>query len=152
MSAPDYPRAPLAGLDWTNLGFDPVEVNGHVECTYTPNTKTWSHPTFITDPYIRLHGLTPALNYGQQIFEGMKAFRTAQNHITLFRPHQNAARFARSAAAVAIPAIPEAIFLDAVHLAVGMNSEFVPPHGTGAALYIRPVAFASSPSVGLKLA
>ncbi|KAL3444269.1 aminotransferase [Aspergillus insuetus] len=148
-----YPRLPLEGLDWHNLGFEPVEVNGHIECRFSRETNKWGTPTFISDPHIRLHGLTPALNYGQQIFEGLKAFRTATGSITLFRPEQNAARFARSAQAVAIPPIPESLFLDAVHLAVGANTEFVPPAGIhGAALYVRPLAFATSATVGLKLA
>ncbi|KAL4768699.1 aminotransferase [Aspergillus nidulans var. acristatus] len=152
MIATEYPRPPLAGIDWNHLGFEPVEVNGHIESRFSPSTKTWSTPTFIADPYIRIHGLTPALNYGQQIFEGLKAFRTPSGSITVFRPDQNAHRFARSARAVSIPPIPTDIFLEAVHLAVGMNSEFVPPVGTGAALYIRPLAFASSATVGLALA
>ncbi|KAL4789410.1 aminotransferase [Aspergillus venezuelensis] len=152
MSATDYPRPPLAGLNWDHLGFEPVEVNGHIECRFSTATKTWSKPIFVPDPYIRIHGLTPALNYGQQIFEGLKAFRTPSGSITIFRPDQNAHRFARSARAVSIPPVPTEIFLEAVHLAVGMNTEFLPPVGTGAALYIRPVAFASSATVGLALA
>nr|AKJ70938.1 transaminase [Aspergillus mulundensis] len=141
MGATEYPRPPVAGL-----------VNGHIESRFTPSTNTWSPPTFVADPHIRIHGLTPALNYGQQIFEGLKAFRTRSGRITLFRPDQNAARFARSARAVSIPPVPSHIFLEAVHAAVAMNSEFVPPLGSGAALYIRPLAFASSATVGLKLA
>ncbi|KAL4884495.1 aminotransferase [Aspergillus karnatakaensis] len=162
MAGPEYPRPPVPGLDWNNLGFDPVQVNGHIQSHYHPDTKAWSTPIFHPSPYITLHGLTPALNYGQQIFEGLKAFRTPSGTITLFRPEQNAARFAKSAAAVSIPAIPEELFLEAVKLAVGLNSEFVPPCGTGngtgagagagAAMYIRPVAFAVTPCVGLALA
>ncbi|KAL3485304.1 aminotransferase [Aspergillus germanicus] len=153
MSETSYPRPPLEDLDWHNLGFEPVEVNGHIECRFSRETKKWSPPKFIADPHIRLHGLTPALNYGQQIFEGLKAFRAVSGAVKLFRPEQNAARFARSAQAVAIPPIPESLFLDAVHLAVGTNTEFVPPAGIpGAALYIRPLAFATSATVGLKLA
>ncbi|KAL4865745.1 hypothetical protein BDV12DRAFT_145383 [Aspergillus spectabilis] len=152
MSSTEYPHPPLAGLDWNHLGFEPVEVNGHVECRFSTKTNTWTTPIFIPDPYIRIHGLTPGLNYGQQIFEGMKAFRTTSGAIKLFRPDQNGARFARSARAVSIPPVPIGVFLEAVHLAVGMNTEYVPPMGTGAALYVRPVAFATSATVGLALA
>lgn len=47
-------------------------VNGHIESRYTKETKVWSEPVFVKDPFIRIHGLAPALNYGQQAFEGMK--------------------------------------------------------------------------------
>ncbi|RYO44994.1 hypothetical protein AA0116_g13502 [Alternaria tenuissima] len=128
----------------------PIEVNGHIQCTYSPEVAEWGAPHFVKDPYLRVHGLAPALNYGQQIFEGMKAFRTPTGSIRLFRPEMNAVRFAHSASFVAIPPVPEALFLRAVHLAVGLNSEFVPPYDSrGSALYIRPIAFASSATVNL---
>ena len=49
-----------------------LPVNGHIESRYTKETKEWSEPVFVKDPFIRIHGLAPALNYGQQAFEGMK--------------------------------------------------------------------------------
>jgi branched-chain amino acid aminotransferase len=129
-----------------------VPVNGHIQCTYSHKTGEWSEPTFLRDPYLSVHGLAPALNYGQQIFEGMKAFRTPTGRVQLFRPTLNATRFAHSARVVGIPPIPKDTFLHAVRLAVALNSEFVPPHDiSGASLYIRPVAFASGAGVNLTL-
>nr|QIW91872.1 HtyB [Phialomyces arenicola] len=152
MTVTGYPLPPLDGVDWDHLGFEPVEVNGHVECHFSTATGSWTAPVFVSDPYLRVHGLAPGLNYAQQIFEGMKAFRNPSGDIQLFRLDQNATRFARSASYVSIPLVPVDLFLRAVHLAVGMNTEYVPPHGTGAALYVRPIAFASSATVGLSLA
>ena len=112
-------------------------------------TGKWSAPTFITDPYLRIHGMAPGLNYGVQCFEGMKAFRTPENKIAIFRPDQNAKRMQVSASYIAIPLVPIEHFLECVRLAVGLNAEYVPPHETGAAMYVRPMLFASSAQLGL---
>jgi branched-chain amino acid aminotransferase len=94
--------------------------------------------------------MAPALNYGQQAYEGMKAFRApGDKDITIFRPNKNAARLAHSAEFVSIPPVPEKIFMDCVHAAVSLNAEYVPPHETGAAMYIRPLIFGSSAQLGL---
>lgn len=93
--------------------------------------------------------MAPGLNYGVQSYEGMKAFRQPDGRITIFRPDQNAARMQRSAEFISVPPVPIAHFLECVNLAVAMNAEFVPPHETGAAMYIRPLLFGSSAQLGL---
>jgi branched-chain amino acid aminotransferase len=96
-----------------------------------------------------IHGMAPGLNYGVQCYEGMKAFRQPDGKITVFRPDQNALRMQRSADFICIPPVPEQHFINCVNLAVAMNAEFVPPHETGAAMYIRPLLFGSSAQLGL---
>lgn len=93
--------------------------------------------------------MASGLNYGVQIFEGIKAFRNSNGQITVFRPDQNAKRMQHSASYVSAPAIPEEHFLQCVNLAVALNAEYVPPHETGAAMYIRPLLFGSSAQLGL---
>jgi branched-chain amino acid aminotransferase len=93
--------------------------------------------------------MAPGLNYGQQVYEGLKAFRYPSNKITIFRPDRNAKRMQHSAEVVSIPPVPEDLFIECVQLAVAANAEYVPPHGSGAAMYIRPVLFGSSPQLGL---
>jgi branched-chain amino acid aminotransferase len=93
--------------------------------------------------------MAPGLNYGQQVFEGLKAFRHPTGRIALFRPHQNARRMQRSAKCVSMPPVPEDFFIECVRLAVAANAEFVPPHHTGAAMYVRPLLFGSSAQLGL---
>ncbi|ERS99654.1 branched-chain amino acid aminotransferase [Sporothrix schenckii 1099-18] len=145
-----FPPPPVDTIDWSNVGFRVREVNGHVESHYSKATGSWSKPVFVTDPYIRIHGMAPALNYGQQAYEGLKAFRTpGDKGIQIFRPDRNAARLQHSAEVVSVPPVPENIFLDAVHAAVARNADFVPPHATGAAMYIRPQVFGSSAQLGL---
>ena len=124
-------------------------VNGHVESSYSLKTGIWSAPRFVIDPYLRIHGLCPGLNYGLQAFEGMKAFRTPKNQIAVFRPEKNAARLERSASFLAIPSVPRDHFLKCVHLAVGANAAYVPPHDTGAAMYIRPLLIGTSAQLAL---
>ncbi|CEL06070.1 Putative Branched-chain-amino-acid aminotransferase [Aspergillus calidoustus] len=152
--ATQFPPPPVDTIDWSNVGFKVREVNGHVECHYTASTKTWSAPKLVKSPYLPIHGMAPGLNYGQQAYEGLKAFRhaassTGEDKITIFRPDRNAARLARSASFISIPPVPEQLFLEAVHLAVAANAEFVPPHETGTAMYIRPLIFGSSAQLGL---
>lgn len=93
--------------------------------------------------------MASGLNYGVQAFEGIKAFRTSNDHIALFRPHQNAKRMQHSASYISAPAIPEEHFVRCVNLAVAANAEYVPPHETGAAMYVRPLLYGSSAQLGL---
>ncbi|KAH8693933.1 branched-chain amino acid aminotransferase [Talaromyces proteolyticus] len=138
-----FPPPPKAGIDWNNVGVSFLGVNGHVESDYDYKTGTWSAPQFVEDPYLRIHGLAPGLNYGQQVFEGLKAYRDPNGEIQVFRPTDHAMRLQRSSAAVAIPHIPEDHFWESVNLAIASNAEFAPPHETDAAMYIRPLAFGS---------
>lgn len=99
---------------------------------------------------MRIHGMAPALNYGQQAYEGLKAFRgPGDGAIALFRPERNAARLRHSAAAVSLPAVPDELFVAACRAAVALNAAYVPPHATGAALYVRPQLYGSGPQLGL---
>ena len=98
------------------------------------------------DPHIAVHGLAPGLNYGQHAFEGMKAHRTADGRIALFRPDQNAKRLQHSAEVISIPPVPTEHFLACVRLAVGLNAAYVPPFDVpSAAMYVRPLLFGRGP-------
>lgn len=147
--ASSFPPPPVNTIDWSNVGFRVREVNGHIESHYSVKTGKWTEPQFIEDPYLRIHGMAPGLNYGQQCYEGMKAFRSPNNEINIFRPTQNAERMQHSASFISIPAVPTELFQKACKLAVGLNAAYVPPHETGAAMYIRPLLFGSSAQLGL---
>ncbi|KAJ5608767.1 hypothetical protein N7528_009334 [Penicillium herquei] len=142
---------PPAPLDWKDIGFKVRDVNGHVECHFSQSAGgKWSAPQFVASPFLQVHGMAPGLNYGQQVYEGLKAFRhEGDTKITIFRPERNAKRMQNSAEVVSIPPVPEDLFIQAVHLAVSANAEFVPPHESGAAMYIRPLLFGSSAQLGL---
>ncbi|KAJ5969040.1 Branched-chain amino acid aminotransferase II [Penicillium viridicatum] len=145
-----FPPPPIA-LDWNNLGFKVRDGNGHVEIHFSHSGENkWSAPQFVASPFIPVHGMAPGLNYGQQVYEGLKAFRhPANDKITIFRPDRNAKRMQHSAEVVSIPPVPEDLFIECVRLAVGANAEYVPPHDSGAAMYVRPMLFGSSAQLGL---
>ena len=108
-----------------------------------------------TEGAIRPYGpipLTPsisALQYGISVFEGLKAHKSPDQRPLLFRPRENARRFQRSAARLAMPAVPEALFIDALHELVRLDEAWIPPADNGA-LYIRPILFSVDPSVRVK--
>ena len=120
-----------------------------MESHYSVKDGKWTPPQFIEDPYLRLHGMAPGLNYGQQCYEGLKAFRDPTGNINIFRPNKNAERMQHSASYISIPEVPVDHFLACCQLAVGMNAAYVPPHETGAAMYVRPLLFGSSAQLGL---
>jgi branched-chain amino acid aminotransferase len=94
--------------------------------------------------------MAPALNYGQQCYEGLKAYRSPDDKtINVFRPQSNAERMQHSASAISIPHVPTEHFRHCVQLAVSLNAEFVPPHRTGSSMYVRPLLFGSSAQLGL---
>ncbi|KAI9739809.1 MAG: hypothetical protein M1834_006530 [Cirrosporium novae-zelandiae] len=126
-----------------------LSVNGHIESHYSKKTGKWTEPEFVTDPYLKIHGMSPAINYGMQAFEGMKAFRKPDGNISIFRPNKNAQRLAHSSTFISIPPVPEGHYVKCCELAVAMNAEYVPPAETGASMYIRPLVFGSSAQLGL---
>nr|Q9Y885.1 RecName: Full=Aminotransferase TOXF; AltName: Full=TOX2 HC-toxin biosynthesis cluster protein TOXF [Bipolaris zeicola]AAD45321.1 putative branched-chain amino acid aminotransferase [Bipolaris zeicola] len=125
-------------------------VHGHVECRYTAQTGYWSDPCFVQSPFLSVHGLAPGLNYGQQVYEGIQARRTARNEILIFRPGASADRMAKSATAVSMPPVPYELFVRSVHMAVALNADYVPPHDFHGSMYIRPCQFGSSCQIGLQ--
>ncbi|KAH8676116.1 aminotransferase [Xylariales sp. PMI_506] len=144
-----FPPPPVNTIDWSDVGFRVREVNGHIESHYSKKTGKWTAPQFVADPFLRIHGMSPALNYGQQAYEGLKAFRTPSGDIQIFRPDRNALRMQHSAEFISVPPVPTELFIEAVKAAVALNAEYVPPHETGAAMYIRPQIYGSSAQLGL---
>ena len=89
------------------------------------------------------------LHYSQSVFEGLKAYETEDGHIVCFRPDLNASRMADSARRLEMPAFPEDRFVKAVIETVKANAAWVPPYGSGATLYVRPLMFGISPVIGV---
>jgi len=137
-----------ANLDWKNLGFQYLPTRGHVQCDYA--NGAWGQPVFKDEPTINLHIAANALHYGQAIFEGLKAFRAADGSVGLFRPDSNARRMRLSAERLCMEAPDDDLFVEACRMAVRENMEFVPPYGTGASLYVRPLLIGTEPTIGIK--
>ena len=98
---------------------------------------------------IAMDPATAVLHYAQEIFEGMKAYRVADGGAALFRADANARRFAESAERMAMPPLPEALFLESTRKLVSIDRDWI-PHGEGGALYLRPFMFASEVFLGVR--
>lgn len=136
-------------IDFANIPFSSV-FSDHM---FTAEFRDGNWSDGVIQPYgsISLSPSISALHYGVSVFEGMKAHQSSEGHPLLFRPQENARRFQRSAARLALPVVPEALFLEAVRELVRLDQAWIPPADIGA-LYIRPILFSVDPSVRLKSA
>jgi branched-chain amino acid aminotransferase len=90
------------------------------------------------------------LHYAQEVFEGLKAYRWADGSIVSFRAEANAARMRASARRIAIPALPEELFIESLRQLIAVDSAWVPPAGGEESLYLRPFVFATEPGLGVR--
>ncbi|MGB7599997.1 MAG: branched-chain amino acid aminotransferase [Candidatus Sulfotelmatobacter sp.] len=137
----------LHEVDFSTLVFGSV-FSDHMFTAEFQNGR-WSDG--LIQPYgpLQLSPNVSALQYGISVFEGMKAHKSADGHILLFRARENALRLQRSAARLAMPAVPESLFMDAVRELVRLDRGWIPSADKGA-LYIRPVLFSVDPSLRVK--
>ncbi|MBT4399653.1 MAG: branched chain amino acid aminotransferase, partial [Bacteroidetes bacterium] len=135
-------------LDWKNLPFGYIKTDYNIRCYYR-NGK-WGELEVSSSEYIPMHIAATALHYGQESFEGMKAFMGKDGDVRLFRWADNAKRMQASAEGIMMAEVPDELFHQAIVKAVQMNRRFVPPYGTGASLYLRPLLIGSGPQVGVK--
>lgn len=135
-------------LDWKNLGFGYKDTDYNIRCSYL-NGK-WGELEVSNSNAINLHMSATALHYGQQAFEGLKAFRGKDGKIRIFRMDENARRMQLSCDGILMAKLPVEKFMEAVKLAVIKNERFIPPHDSGASLYIRPLLIGTGPEIGVK--
>jgi len=102
-----------AQLDWKNLPFDYMKTDYNIRHYWKDGH--WSEGELVSDEYISLHMAAPTLHYGQEAFEGLKAFTTKDGRVVAFRPEENARRLKKSCERIFIPPIPEEMFIDSVH-------------------------------------
>lgn len=135
-------------LDWSNLGFGYMKTPNRFVSNYKDGC--WDKGALTTDDTVTISECAGVLQYAQTIFEGLKAYTTKDGKIVTFRPDLNAARMKDSAKRLEMPVYPEDRFVENVVNVVEANSEYVPPYGSGATLYIRPYMFGSNPVIGVK--
>ena len=111
---------------------------------------SWDEGKLVKENKIPIDEGATCIHYGQQCFEGMKAQRSKDGRILLFRPRENAKRFQKSARRLLISEVPKDLFMKGVTEAVEANKEYVPPYGYGAALYIRPLLIGIGENLGVK--
>ena len=135
-------------IDWNNLGFEYIKTDFRYISTW--KNGSWDEGHLTEDNMLTISEASCALHYGQQCFEGLKAYRTKNGDIQLFRPNRNAARLNNSLNKLLMPEIPEEKFIDACMQVVKANEHYVPPYGTGGTLYLRPFVIGVGDNIGVK--
>lgn len=138
----------MTNMDWSNLPFGFHKTDYNIRCHYKDGK--WGDIEVSTSEYLNVHMAATGLHYGQQAFEGMKAYRGKDGEIRIFRWEENFKRMERSAHGVLMEPVPMEKFKEAIVTAIKKNENYLPPHGTGAALYIRPLLFGSGAEIGVK--
>jgi len=133
-------------IDWDNLGFDINPADKMFIARW--NNGAWDDGEITDYQPVPIYPSAVVLNYGQGIFEGMKAYRTKDNRIVLFRPIENARRLNSGCKRLLMPELDENFFIHAIETLIVENREYVPPYGKGA-LYIRPILFGSGQMLGV---
>ncbi len=135
-------------LNWAQLGFSYVRTDWRFSARWRDGR--WSDGGLVESEIMPLHEGSPSLHYAQQCFEGMKAQSARDGRVLLFRPELNAERMREAAGRLLIPEVPRDLFLRGVEAAVRANCEWIPPYGSGASLYVRPMLIGVGENLGLK--
>ena len=138
----------MANMDWGALGFDYRKTDANVRYYYTDGK--WSEMEVTGDEYIKIHMSASCLHYGIELFEGLKAFRGVDGKVRLFRVEENAKRLQSSAERLCLPVPTIEMIVKACVEVVKRNEKYIPPYGTGASLYLRPVMFGTTAGLGVK--
>lgn len=134
-------------VDWENLPFGKVFADHMLVMDY--KNGAWEAPEIVEFAPITMHPAMSAIHYGQSIFEGMKANKSEDGNVLIFRPEMNARRFMESCERMCMPLIPEDIFVECVRKLVDLDRNWI-PNKPGYSLYIRPFMFATDEFVGIK--
>ena len=135
-------------IDWGKLSFE-YKKTDYRYISRWENGK-WDEGKLIEDNTLHISESSTALHYGQQCFEGLKAYRTKNGDIQLFRPDMNAARMQNTCRRILMPEVPTEKFIDACRQVTKVNEAYVPPYGTGATLYLRPLVIGVGDVLGVK--
>lgn len=138
----------MQNIDWTHLGFGYSKTPYNVRSYFKKGT--WGDLEVSESEEVNIHMAATCLHYGQEAFEGLKAFKGKDGKIRIFRVEENAKRMINSAKGILMAEPSVELFIEAVTKAVQLNSDFVPPYGSGASLYIRPLLIGTGVQVGVK--
>lgn len=137
-----------AEIEWKNLPFGYYPADYNLRCYYRDGK--WGEIEVSSEKTINIHIAATALHYGQEIFEGLKAFRGVDGKIRIFRMEENARRLRESAEGLMMAPVPEELFCKMCVEAVKLNEHLLPPYESGATLYIRPLEIGLTPRIGVK--
>ena len=135
-------------LDWANFDFSYKAAALRFHSRWKDGS--WDNGKLVKDNYIKIEESATCIHYGQQCFEGMKANRSKDGRILLFRPEENAKRIQDSSKRLMMPPVPTELFMKGINETIKANIDYVPPYGFGASLYIRPMVIGVGHNLGVK--
>lgn len=137
----------MKDLDWANLSFGYMPTDYNVRCCYRDGK--WGEIEVTSSEYINMHMAATCLHYGQEAFEGLKAYRCPDGKVRVFRMDENAARLQSTCRGILMPEVPTELFEEMVRKVVRLNQDYIPTYESGATLYIRPLLVGTSARVGV---
>ena len=135
-------------IKWSELGFSYIKTDKR----YISHWKngSWDDGQLVEDNKISISEGSTCLHYGQECFEGLKAYATKDGGIQLFRPDMNAKRMQQTCEKILMPKVPVEKFIDACMQVVKANESWVPPYGSGATFYLRPYVIGVGDNIGVR--
>ena len=137
----------MKNIDWSNLGFGYMKTDYNVRCRY--RNGSWGEIEVSSEESLNIHMAATCLHYGQEAFEGLKAFRGKDGKVRIFRLEANAERLQSTCDGILMPQVSTELFREMVTKVVELNKEFIPPYESGASLYIRPLLIGVGAQVGV---
>ena len=137
----------MKDIAWSELSFGYMPTDYNVRCCYRDGK--WGEIEVCSDEYLKLHMAATCLHYGQEAFEGLKAYRCPDGKVRVFRVEDNAARLQSTCRGIMMPELPTELFVEMVKKVVRLNQEYIPTYESGATLYIRPLLIGTSAQVGV---
>lgn len=137
----------MENIDWKSLPFGYLKTDFNTRCTFRDGK--WGKIEISDSEYVNVHIAATGLHYGQEAFEGLKAFMGKDGKVRLFRWQENAERLRSSAHGILMQEVPDEVFHESIITVIRKNKRFIPPYGSGAALYLRPLLFGSGAKVGI---
>ena len=138
----------MENINWSELPFGYMKTDYNIRCCYKDGK--WGELEISSSEILNIHMAATCLHYGQEAFEGLKAFRGKDGKIRVFRMDENAKRLQASSKAIMMAEFPTELFKEAVRKAVLLNQRFIPPYESGSSLYIRPLLIGTGAQVGVK--
>ena len=134
-------------IDWSSLSFGYMKTDYNVRCWY--RNGAWGEIEVSSEETLNIHMAATCLHYGQEAFEGLKAFSCPDGKVRVFRGEENAARLQSTCRGIMMPEVPTELFIEMVSKVVRLNQEYIPTYESGATLYIRPLLIGTSAQVGV---
>ncbi|MDR2233851.1 MAG: branched-chain amino acid aminotransferase [Tannerella sp.] len=138
----------MENIQWADLPFGYMKTDYNIRCCYKDGK--WGELEISSSEYLNIHMAATCLHYGQETFEGLKAFRGKDGQIRVFRMDENAKRMQSSSRGLLMAEFPVDKFVEAVRKAILLNQRFIPPYESGSSLYVRPFLFGTGAQVGVK--